>query len=170
MDLTVESRSTSAAIGTVANFPPGVANEISAALTNLLADVFTSYLKTKNFHWHMSGRHFRDYHLMLDEQADQVFAMVDAVAERCRKIGGRTIRSVGEISRRQRLKDSDAMDLSPGAMLSEPQSDNRRLLEFLRDLHVFCEKHEDVASASVLENWIDEAEGRIWFLFEAVCD
>jgi starvation-inducible DNA-binding protein len=140
--------------------------DVSGALTLLLADVFALYLKTKNFHWHMSGPHFRDYHLLLDEQANQVFAMVDAVAERCRKIGGQTIRSVGEVARRQRLKDSDVQELSPGAMLSELRADNVRLREFMLHAYALCERHEDVASASALENWIDEAEKRIWFLFE----
>ncbi|WP_407158315.1 Dps family protein [Bradyrhizobium sp. STM 3557] len=166
MGTAVESRRASAVIGAMQNFPPGVANEISTALTDLLADVFTLYLKTENFHWHMSGRHFRDYQLLLDEQADQV----DAMAERCRKVGGRTIRSIGEISHRRRLMDSDALEQSPGAMLNELQDDNLRLVESMRDVHALCERYDDVASASALENWIDEAERRIWFLFEAARD
>lgn len=164
MDTAVESRSSSAVMA------PGPANEISAALTDLLADVFTLYLKTKNFHWHMSGRHFRDFHLMLDDQADQEFAMTDPLAERCRKIGGWTIRSIGEIARRQRLKDCEVVDLSPKSMLIALHADNLRLLGFMRDTHGLCERHEDVASASALENWIDETERRIWFLHEAVRD
>ncbi|PSO24756.1 Dps family protein [Bradyrhizobium sp. MOS002] len=167
MGTALGSRSVSALIGSEQSLPSNVSLEISSALTDLVADVFALYLKTKNFHWHMSGTHFRDYHLLLDEQADQVFAMVDAMAERCRKIGGQTIRSVGEIARRQRLTDSDVHELSPGAMLSELRSDNLRLREFMLDAHTLCERHEDVASASALENWIDEAEKRIWFLFES---
>jgi starvation-inducible DNA-binding protein len=166
MGTALGSRSASALTGSEQSLPSNVSVEISGALTDLVADAFALYLKTKNFHWHMSGPHFRDYHLLLDEQADQVFAMVDAVAERCRKIGGHTIRSVGEIARRQRLTDSDVHELSPGAMLSELRSDNLRLREFMLDAHALCERHEDVASASALENWIDEAEKRIWFLFE----
>jgi starvation-inducible DNA-binding protein len=166
MGTALGTRSASAVIGVEQSLPSHVVVDISGALTNLVADVFALYLKTKSFHWHMSGPHFRDYHLLLDEQADQVFAMVDAVAERCRKIGGQTIRSVGEVARRQRLKDSDVRELSPGAMLSELRSDNLRLREFMLDAHTLCERHDDVASASVLENWIDEAERRIWFLFE----
>jgi starvation-inducible DNA-binding protein len=166
MGTALGSRSVSALIGSEQSLPSNVSLEISSALTDLVADVFALYLKTKNFHWHMSGTHFRDYHLLLDEQADQVFAMVDAMAERCRKIGGQTIRSVGEIARRQRLTDSDVHELSPGAMLSELRSDNLRIREFMLDAHTLCERHEDVASASALENWIDEAERRIWFLFE----
>jgi starvation-inducible DNA-binding protein len=160
------SRSASAVIGIEQSLPSDIAVEINGALTNLLVDVFAWYLKTRNFHWHMSGPHFRDYHLLLDEQADQVFAMVDAVAERCRKIGGQTIRSVGEVARRQRLKDSDVHELSPGAMLSELRSDNLRLREFMLDAHTLSERHEDIASASARENWVDEAERRIWFVFE----
>ena len=167
MGTALGSRSASALIGSEKSLPSNVSLEISGALTDLVADVFALYLKTKNFHWHMSGPHFRDYHLLLDEQADQVFAMVDAMAERCRKIGGQTIRSVGEIARRQRLTDSDVHELSPGAMLSELRSDNLRIREFMLDAHTLCERHEDVASASALENWIDEAEKRIWFLFES---
>lgn len=170
MGAAVESRSSSAIMASGQDVAPGASNEISAALTNLLADVFTLYLKTKNFHWHMSGRHFRDYHLMLDEQADQAFAMTDPIAERCRKIGGWTLRSIGEIARRQRLKDCEVVDLSPKSMLIALHADNLRLLGFMRDTHALCERHEDVASASALENWIDETEQRIWFLREAARD
>src|SRR3954470_7620297 len=155
-----------APLATRTDLSAAATKDVSGAMNGILADVFALYLKTKNFHWHMSGPHFRDYHLLLDEQADQVFAMVDAMAERCRKIGGQTIRSVGEIARRQRLTDSDVHELSPGAMLSELRSDNLRIREFMLDAHTLCERHEDVASASALENWIDEAERRIWFLFE----
>jgi len=145
----------------------GVA-EISTALRHLLADVFALYVKTKNFHWHMSGRHFRDYHLLLDEHAEQIFAMTDDIAERARKIGGTTLRSVSDISRHQRLKDSDEESLSPKEMLEEVRSDNRELTRFLRSAHEICEKHNDVATASLIETWIDETERRTWFLSEVV--
>jgi starvation-inducible DNA-binding protein len=168
MGTEVDTRSELAVVK--AAFPAAVANEICSALTNLLADVFALYVKTKNFHWHMSGRHFRDYHLMLDEQAEQIFSMIDAIAERCRKVGGHTIRSIGEISRRQRIKDSDVFELSPRSMLHELRTDNQQLAELMRDVHTLCERDGDVASASALENWIDEAERRIWFLFEALRD
>ncbi|HEY0104879.1 MAG TPA: DNA starvation/stationary phase protection protein [Rhizomicrobium sp.] len=140
--------------------------DISAALTALLADTFVLYLKTKNFHWHVHGPHFRDYHLMLDEQADQIFAMTDAIAERVRKLGGTTLRSVGHIARLQRLADNNADDVAPSDMLAELRADNASLAELLREAHELCDRHGDVASASLLENWIDEAERRIWFLFE----
>lgn len=143
-------------------------NEISEELRHLLADVFALYLKTKNFHWHMTGAHFRDYHLLLDEQADQIFAMSDDVAERARKLGGTTLRSIGGISRNQRLKDNDEVGLSPKEMLSDLCQDNRKLISFLRKTHEVCDKHEDVATASLIENWIDEAERRRWFLAETV--
>jgi starvation-inducible DNA-binding protein len=145
----------------------GVA-EISTTLRQLLADVFALYVKTKNFHWHMSGRHFRDYHLLLDEHAEQIFAMTDDIAERARKIGGTTLRSVSDISRHQRLKDSDEQSLSPKEMLEEVRSDNRELTRFLRSAHEICEKHNDVATASLIETWIDETERRTWFLSEVV--
>jgi starvation-inducible DNA-binding protein len=142
--------------------------EISTTLRQLLADVFALYVKTKNFHWHMSGRHFRDYHLLLDEHAEQIFAMTDDIAERARKIGGTTLRSVSDISRHQRLKDSDEESLSPKEMLEEVRSDNRELTRFLRSAHEICEKHNDVATASLIETWIDETERRTWFLSEVV--
>jgi starvation-inducible DNA-binding protein len=143
----------------------GVA-EISKSLRHLLADVFALYVKTKNFHWHMGGVHFRDYHLLLDEQAEQIFAMTDDIAERARKIGGKTIRSIGEINRQQRLKDNDKESLSPKDMLCELRTDNRELTRFLRMAHEVCEEHNDVATASLIENWIDETERRTWFLSE----
>jgi starvation-inducible DNA-binding protein len=133
----------------------------------LLADMFALYLKTKNFHWHMSGPHFRDYHLLLDQQGDQIFAATDAMAERVRKIGGTTLRSIGQISRLQRLLDNDADFVTPRDMLAELRDDNKQLAGFMRAAHTVCDEHEDVASASLLENWIDEAEQRTWFLFEA---
>jgi starvation-inducible DNA-binding protein len=138
--------------------------EISDALRQLLADVFALYLKTKNFHWHMSGRHFRDYHLLLDEQSEQIFAMTDDIAERARKIGGTTLRSISDISRHQRLKDSNAEFVTPGEMLGELSADNQQLTRFLRSAHEVCDRHNDVATASLIENWIDETERRTWFL------
>ncbi|ACS58843.1 Dps family protein [Rhizobium sp. WSM1325] len=140
--------------------------DISAALTALLADVFTLYVKTKNFHWHMSGPHFRDYHLLLDEQAEQIFAMTDDIAERARKIGGTTLRSIGQIARQQRLSDNDADFVTPEDMLSELREDNAQLVSLLREVHGLCDEHNDVATASLIENWIDEGERRTWFLFE----
>ena len=141
--------------------------EISAALQGLLADVFALYLKTKSFHWHMSGRHFRDYHLLLDEQADQLFAMTDAIAERVRKIGGSTVKSVGHISRLQRVTDNDVDYVQPQDMLAEVREDNKGLAARLREAHNVCEEHRDIATASLIEVWIDETERRTWFLFEA---
>jgi starvation-inducible DNA-binding protein len=138
--------------------------EISAALRPLLADVFALYLKTKNFHWHMAGRHFRDYHLLLDEQADQIFAMTDDIAERARKIGGTTLHSISDISKHQRLKDNNQETVTPEHMLAELRTDNRELTRFLRSMHEVCEKHNDVATASLIENWIDQTERRTWFL------
>lgn len=141
--------------------------DIAAALTGLLADMFALYLKTKNFHWHMSGPNFRDYHLMLDEQSGQIFAATDAIAERARKVGGTTLRSIGHIQRLQRILDNDAAYVTPQDMLAELADDNRRLTGFLRSVHSTCEAHMDVASTSLIEVWIDEAERRSWFLFEA---
>ena len=146
----------------------GAVGEISNALRQLLADVFTLYLKAKNFHWHMSGPHFRDYHLLLDEHAEQIFAMTDDIAERARKIGGTTIHSIGEIVRHQRLKDNDEERVAPMAMLSELCADNQHLTRALRSTHRVCEKYDDVATASLIENWLDEAERRTWFLSETV--
>jgi starvation-inducible DNA-binding protein len=140
--------------------------EISSSLRQLLADVFALYLKTKNFHWHMSGRHFRDYHLLLDEHAEQIFAMTDDIAERARKIGGTTIRSIGDIAQHQRLKDNDEELVTPGNMLAELCADNQRLTRFLRSAHELCEHHNDIATASLIETWIDETERRTWFLAE----
>jgi starvation-inducible DNA-binding protein len=142
--------------------------EISNDLRRLLADVFALYLKTKNFHWHMSGRHFRDYHLLLDEQAEQLFAMTDDIAERTRKIGGNTLHSISDISKHQRLKDDNRESIRPEEMLAELRVDNRELTRFLRVTHEVCEEHNDVATASLIENWIDEAERRTWFLSEIV--
>ena len=142
------------------------AKDISAALNLLLADVFAIYLKTKNFHWHVSGRHVRDYHLLLDEQADHVYATADPIAERVRKLGGATLRSIGQISRLQRVKDNDADYVTPLDMLAELREDNQQLVARMREAHVVCEEHGDVATASLIEVWIDEAERRVWFLYE----
>jgi starvation-inducible DNA-binding protein len=147
--------------------PEGVAG-VSHELKLLLADVFALYLKTKNFHWHMSGPHFRDYHLLLDEQSEQIFAMTDDIAERARKIGGNTIHSIGDIARSQRIRDNDEEFVDPHQMLSELCADNQQLTKSLRAAHEVCDKHNDVATASLLENWIDETERRTWFLFEIV--
>jgi len=149
------------------DIPQERVEEISGALNALLADVFALYLKTKNFHWHMSGPHFRDYHLLLDEQGEQIFAMTDDIAERVRKIGGVTLRSVGQISRLQRLKDNDADFVTPQDMLSELFEDNKALTLSMKAIHVLTDDAGDVATTSVLENWIDEAERRSWFLRES---
>jgi starvation-inducible DNA-binding protein len=143
--------------------------DISRALNMLLADTFTLYLKTKNFHWHMSGPHFRDHHLLLDEQARQIFAITDGIAERVRKIGGITVHSIGHIKRLQRILDNDANNVTPEDTLGELRDDNRQLTKEMRGAHSLCEEQGDVATASLLENWIDEAERRSWFLFEASC-
>jgi len=142
------------------------AKDISAALNLLLADVFALYMKTKNFHWHISGPHFRDYHLLLDEQADQLFAITDPIAERVRKLGGTTLRSIGQISRSQRVKDNDADYVTPLDMLAELREDNQLLTSRMRETHNVCDEHGDVATASLIEVWIDEAERRSWFLYE----
>jgi starvation-inducible DNA-binding protein len=142
--------------------------EISGELRKLLADVFALYVKTKNFHWHISGPHFRDYHLLLDEHGTQIFAMTDDIAERARKIGGTTIRSIGDVSKHQRLKDNDDEGVAPEDMLVELRADNLELTRNLRSAHELCEKHNDVATASLIENWIDETERRTWFLSEIV--
>src|SRR6185312_12823223 len=141
--------------------------DVAAALNGILADAFALYLKTKNFHWHMSGRHFRDYHLLLDEQAGQILAMTDPVAERIRKVGGSTLKSIGHISRTQRLLDNDADYVEPLDMLAELRDDNKTLAARLREAHNVCEEHRDVATTSLIEIWIDETERRTWFVFEA---
>ena len=141
--------------------------DITGAMNAILADVFALYLKTKNFHWHMSGPHFRDYHLLLDEHADQIYAMTDPIAERVRKLGGSTLRSIGHIARTQRLLDNDAEYVEPLDMLSELREDNKTLVAALREAHDLCDEHRDIASASLIEVWIDETERRTWFLFEA---
>ncbi len=145
----------------------GATKDIAAAMNGILADVFALYLKTKNFHWHMSGPHFRDYHVMLDEQSDQVYAMTDPIAERVRKVGGSTLRSIGHIARMQRISDNDAEYVEPSDMLAELRDDNKTLAARLREAHNVCDDHRDIATASLIEVWIDETERRTWFLFEA---
>src|SRR4051812_20148678 len=157
-----------APLDTPGNLGSNATKDISAALTVLLADVFALYLKTKSFHWHISGPHFRDYHLLLDEQAAQILVMSDPIAERTRKIGGITLRSISDISRHQRLRDNNEISLSATDMLAELCSDNRQLTGFLRLTHEVCERNDDVATASLIETWIDEAERRIWFLSAAL--
>ena len=153
-------------LGTPTDLKPEATRDISVALEGLLADVFALYLKTKNFHWHMSGQHFRDYHLLLDEQGEQLFDMTDPIAERARKIGGTTLRSIGQIGRRQRILDNDADYVEPQDMLAELRGDNMQLVSIMREVHAVCDTYGDVATASLLENWIDDTERRIWFLFE----
>jgi starvation-inducible DNA-binding protein len=149
-----------------ANLGANAVQDISGALTTLLADMFALYVKTKNFHWHVSGPHFRDYHLLLDDQGTQLFGTTDAIAERVRKLGGTTLRSIGHIARLQRVEDNNADNVTASDMLAELCQDNARLASWMREVHGVCDEHGDVASASLLENWIDEAEGRIWFLHE----
>jgi starvation-inducible DNA-binding protein len=154
-------------LGTPTFLSSEATDEIAAALTTLLADSLALYLKTKNFHWHVSGPHFRDYHRMFDEQAAEILAMTDPLAERARKIGGTTLRSIGHIGRLQRVADNDATYVEPAAMLAELLEDNRQLAAFMRQTHDLCDDHDDVATESLLEEFIDQTEERIWFLFEA---
>jgi len=156
-----------APLNTPTDLKHAATKDISGAMNGILADVFALYLKTKNFHWHMSGPHFRDYHLLLDEQADQFFAMTDPIAERVRKVGGTTLRSIGHIARNQRVLDNDAEYVEPEDMLAELHDDSTALTARLREAHNVCEEHNDIASASLIEVWIDETERRSWFLFEA---
>jgi starvation-inducible DNA-binding protein len=153
---------------TLTGLSPDAVEEISKQLRRLLADVFGLYVKTKNFHWHMSGPHFRDYHLLLDEHAEQIFAMTDDIAERARKIGGTTLRSIGDIARHQRLNDNNEEFVAPRDMLVELRADNQQLTRHLRSTHEVCDHHSDVATASLIETWIDETERRQWFLTETV--
>ncbi len=153
-------------LDTPTDLGPEATRDIAAAMNLMLADVFALYLKTKNFHWHLSGPHFRDYHLLFDEHADQIFAMTDPIAERVRKVGGETVRSIGEIARLQRISDNDAPYVEPSDMLAELREDNKLLSARLREAHEVCEACGDVATASLIEGWIDEAERRTWFLFE----
>jgi starvation-inducible DNA-binding protein len=154
-------------LGTPSDLGAEAAKDICAAMNAMLADSFALYLKTKNFHWHMSGPHFRDYHLLLDEQADQVYAMTDPMAERVRKLGGLTLRSIGEIARTQRVLDNDAEYVDPQDMLAELRDDNKQLAARFREAHELCDENRDVGTASLIETWIDETERRTWFLFEA---
>jgi starvation-inducible DNA-binding protein len=156
-----------AALHTPTDLGSNATRDVAAALNLLLADVFALYIKTKNFHWHMSGPHFRDYHLLLDEQADQIFAMTDAIAERVRKIGGTTLRSIGHIAKLKRVLDNDAEFVAPLDMLAELRDDNKQMTAAMRAAHEVCDESGDVASTSLLEVWIDETERRTWFLFEA---
>jgi starvation-inducible DNA-binding protein len=160
-------RRRAAPLATPTDLKAEATKDIAAALNAILADVFALYLKTKNFHWHMSGPHFRDYHLLLDEQADQIFAMADPVAERVRKVGGPTLKSIGHIARTQRVLDNDADYVEPLDMLAELREDNKTLAARLREAHDLCDEHRDIATASLTEVWIDETERRTWFLFEA---
>jgi starvation-inducible DNA-binding protein len=154
-------------LGTPTDLSSDATRDISAALSGLLADVFALYIKTKNFHWHMSGRNFRDYHLLLDEQGGELFAMTDPIAERARKLGGPTIRSIGHIARQQRILDNDAEYVEPQDMLAELRDDNKQLTAIMRQVHHVCDEYGDISTASLLENWIDESERRTWFLFES---
>ncbi|MFJ3048840.1 MULTISPECIES: Dps family protein [Pseudomonas nitroreducens/multiresinivorans group] len=154
------------ALATPSDLSKLATRDLSAALNRLLADVFALYLKTKNFHWHVSGPHFRDYHLLLDDHATEIFAMTDAIAERNRKIGGNTIRSIGHIARLKRILDNDAEFVQPLDMLAELQEDNKSLTSYMREVHGLCDEYHDIATASLIENWIDETEQRTWFLFE----
>ena len=156
-----------APLATRTDLSAAAVKDISGTMNAILADVFALYVKTKNFHWHMSGPHFRDYHLLLDEHADQLFAMTDPIAERVRKLGGITLRSIGQISRTQRVLDNDAEYVEPLDMLAELAGDNKDLTARLREAHNVCEEHRDVATTSLIEVWIDETERRAWFLFEA---
>lgn len=156
-----------ATLQTPTDLGPAATRDVAAALNLLLVDVFALYIKTKNFHWHMSGPHFRDYHLLLDEQGDQIFAMTDPLAERVRKIGGTTLRSIGQIGRMQRILDNDAEYVTAPDMLAELRDDNKQLAAAMREAHAVCDENNDVASASLIEVWIDETERRTWFLFEA---
>jgi starvation-inducible DNA-binding protein len=166
MDVAYQRSRRKAPLETPSRFSDSVIKDISAALTLLLADFFALYIKTKNFHWHISGPNFRGYHLMLDEQGDQILAATDDIAERVRKLGGTTIRSIGHIGRQQRILDNDAEYVSPNDMLAELRDDNSQLVAAMLQIHELCDEHGDVATASLLENWIDEGQRRVWFLFE----
>jgi starvation-inducible DNA-binding protein len=157
----------SAALATPTDLGANATKDISGGLNILGADVLALWMKTKNFHWHVSGPHFRDYHLLLDDQSDQIYAMVDPIAERARKLGGNALRSIGQVKKLQRVLDNDADYVEPQDMLAELREDNKQLCKHMRILHEVCDEHNDVATASLLENWIDETEQRTWFLFEA---
>ena len=157
----------SAALATPTDLGANATKDIAGGLNILGADVLALWMKTKNFHWHVSGPHFRDYHLLLDEQSDQIYAMVDPIAERARKLGGNALHSIGQVKKLQRVLDNDADYVSPQDMLAELREDNQTMAKHMRILHEICDEHNDVATASLLENWIDETEQRTWFLFEA---
>ena len=156
-----------APIATPTDLGAASTKDIAAVMNGMVADAFALYLKTKNFHWHMSGPHFRDYHLLLDERADQILAMTDPMAERIRKVGGSTLKSIGHVARTQRLLDNDAEYVEPSDMLAELREDNKAFAARLREAHNVCEEHRDVGTTSLIESWIDETERRTWFLFEA---
>jgi starvation-inducible DNA-binding protein len=160
-------RKAAAALDTPTDLAADAVKEISAKLNEILATTFALYVKTKNFHWHVSGPHFRDYHLLLDEQAEQIFASTDDIAERVRKIGGMTIRSIGQIAKLQGIEDNNEEYVSPGEMLRELMADNKAVVAAMRECHELCDEHDDVATASILENFIDQAERRLWFMFES---
>jgi starvation-inducible DNA-binding protein len=168
MKTTVVEKQVTVASLAISDLGQKAVHEIAKELRRLLADTFALYMKTKNFHWHMTGRQFRDYHLLLDEHADQLFGITDEIAERARKLGGTTLRSIGDISRHQRLQDSDHEGIAPADMLLELLTDNQQFIQFLRVAHELCDRHRDVATASLIENWIDQAERRSWFLAEIV--
>jgi starvation-inducible DNA-binding protein len=153
-------------LATPTDLKSNAVKDIAGAMNAILADTFALYMKTKNFHWHVSGPHFRDYHLLLDDQAAEIFATTDDIAERVRKIGGNTLRSIGDIGRKQRLADNDAEYVDPADMLAELREDNQRVVASMREAHELCDEHNDVATASLLENYIDAAEKRVWFLYE----
>ena len=167
MSLEEARKRRTAPLNTPTDLPSTAVRDIAGALNALAADMFALYVKTKNFHWHVSGPHFRDYHLLLDEQGDQIFATIDPIAERVRKVGGTTLRSVGHIGRLQRILDNDAEYVTPLDMLAELREDNKQIVTSLRQAHNVCDEHDDVATTSLIEVWIDEAERRTWFLFEA---
>ena len=167
MSLEEARKRRTAPLNTPTDLSSSAVRDITGALNALAADMFALYLKTKNFHWHVSGPNFRDYHLLLDEQGDQIFATIDPIAERVRKVGGTTLRSVGHIGRLQRILDNDAEYVTPLDMLAELREDNKQLVVSLREVHNVCDEHDDVATTSLIEIWIDEAERRTWFLFEA---
>ena len=157
----------SASLATPTDLGANATKDITGGLNLLAADVLALWMKTKNFHWHMSGPHFRDYHLLLDEQSDQIYAMVDPIAERARKLGGKALHSIGQVKKLQRVLDNDADYVTPQDMLAELREDNKQLTRNMRTLHELCDEHNDIATASLIENWIDETEQRAWFLFEA---
>ena len=163
----MSAEKTKARLATPTDLGANATKDLSGALNALLADTFALYLKTKNFHWHVSGPNFRDYHLMFDDHGDEIFAMTDVIAERVRKIGGTTLRSIGDIARQQRLSDNDAAYVDTQDMLAELREDNQRFIASMRQAHDLCDEHGDVATASLLENFIDEAEKRVWFLYES---